>query len=314
MGGTRVLVVGDVMLDVYEYCDVKRISPEAPVPIATVVETSSFLGGAGNVANNARALGAIVSLVSIVGDDSGAQVVRDLLESRGIDCSGLITDSERVTTIKKRVVSNTQHLMRIDTEVTRDVSTETTRMICAVLREQIRVHDVIVISDYCKGLLTNELIQFIKSEALHTNKKIFVDSKGRYLHKYTDVYLIKPNREEAEHLAGEKFTPTYTNLETIGRELSSTFKSHVVITLGADGIALITKDQFIRKTTKAQQVFDVSGAGDTVLSVIAVAIATGANLEEAIDLSNHAAGYVVSRLGTIVCDQNTLRECVLESA
>lgn len=310
MEGVRALVVGDVMLDVYDHCVVKRISPEAPVPIATVIETFSFLGGAANVANNARALGATVSLVSVVGDDSGARMICGQLETNGIDCTGLITDPERVTTVKKRIVAGTQHLMRIDTEVTQDINTKTSSMIFETIREQISMHDVIIISDYCKGLLTEQVIDCIKEEAHKENKKIFVDSKDKSLRKYSDVYLIKPNKEEAEHLAGERFAPVYSNLEAIGRGLSEIFKSHVVITLGADGIALFADDTFIHRTTKNQQVFDVSGAGDTVLATIATAIGAGATLEEAVDLSNHTAGHVVSLLGTTVCTHERLRQII----
>lgn len=310
MERTRILVIGDVMLDVYEHCVVRRISPEAPVPIATVIETFSFLGGAANVANNARALGAQVSLVSVVGDDSGARMICEQLEMNDIDCTGLITDPERVTTVKKRIVAGTQHLMRIDTEVTQDINTKTSSLIFETLKEQISAHDIIIISDYCKGLLTEQIIHFIKEEARRDNKKIFVDSKDKSLRKYSDVYLIKPNKEEAEHLAGEKFAPVYSNLEAIGRGLSEIFKSHVVITLGADGIALFADDTFVHKTTKNQQVFDVSGAGDTVLATIATAIGAGATLDEAVDLSNHAAGHVVSLLGTTVCTHERLRQII----
>ncbi len=310
MTRAKVLVVGDVMLDMYEHCVVKRISPEAPVPIATVVSDSSFLGGAGNVANNARALGAMVSVVGVIGDDQEGAHIRNLFAANGITHRGLVIESGRMSTLKKRIVSGTQQLMRIDRENTNTITSATYNALCAVLDHEIAWCDVIVVSDYCKGCVTEDIIHFIKEKAGKYNKKIFVDSKDAYLRKYTDVYLIKPNKEEAENIAGERFEFGYANLEGIGKRLSQTFGSNVVITLGADGIALFEEGRFLHRKTRAQQVFDVSGAGDTVLSVMAVAVAAGTDLECAVELSNHAAGYVVSRLGTIVCDQKTLHECV----
>lgn len=308
MGGTKVLVIGDIMLDMYEHCEVKRISPEAPVPVATVIDDSFFLGGAGNVANNAKALGADVSLVSVIGDDREGVLIRELLNQHDINHDGLIIEQKRVTTLKKRVVSGTQQLIRIDREVLTDITQETYTAVCTVLLEKIHDHDVIIISDYCKGLLTEALIQYIKGEARKLNKKIFVDSKSRNLPRYADVYLIKPNKSETELFAGEVFTHNYQNLEEVGKKVSLSLGTNLVITLGGDGMALFEDDKFLHMKTKALQVFDVSGAGDTVLSVIAVVIATGGSLEEAVNLSNIAAGHVVSRLGTTICDQETLKQ------
>ncbi len=311
MAETRVLVVGDIMLDMYEHCVVKRISPEAPVPIATVINDSFFLGGAGNVANNARALGAQVSFIGVIGNDQEGSVIQRLLDEQGINRDGLIVDAERITTVKKRVVSGTQQLIRIDRETNTDITEATDQKLRVLFLQLIGDHDVVVVSDYCKGLLTQSIIDFIKSESKKCNKKVFVDSKDKSLTKYADVYLIKPNKEEAEHFASERFTHTYSNLEPIGKKLSQMFGSNIVITLGADGIAFFEGDGFEHKNTRAQQVFDVSGAGDTVLSVIALAVAAGADLGSAVDLSNHAAGHVVSKLGTVVCDQETLRTCIV---
>lgn len=330
MGDARVLVVGDVMLDVYERCAVKRISPEAPVPVAVVIEDSSFLGGAGNVANNVRALGSTVSVVGLVGDDREGETVRKTFEEKGIDHRGLVVDTLRPTTLKKRVVSETQQLMRIgrrgqerrqedirgmfsqqliriDREVTEDIGNKTEEDVCGALEMLIPEHDVVVVSDYCKGLLTENVIRFIKDEAKRWQKKVFVDSKSRHLSRYSGVHLIKPNKVETETFAGEVFTADYANLEAVGKRVSESLASSLVVTLGGDGMAMFEIDKFAHKRTLAQDVFDVSGAGDTVLSVIATAVAVGADLESAVDLSNHAAGYVVSQLGTIVCDQETLR-------
>jgi D-beta-D-heptose 7-phosphate kinase/D-beta-D-heptose 1-phosphate adenosyltransferase len=305
----RVLVVGDVMLDVYEHCVVKRISPEAPVPIASVVDKTCFLGGAGNVAKNANALGANVSLLSVVGDDEEGSLIDELLHANGINCDGLITEPGRTTTVKRRIVSGTQQLIRIDREMTHEISTATKDAIRVVFLNKIQEHDVVIISDYCKGLLTGDMIEFIKKESHDRGKKIFVDSKNKHFLKYVDVYLIKPNMEEAEHFAGEKFTHSYENLENIGKKLVTMFQSNIVITLGGDGISLFEGDRFTHKKTKAREVFDVSGAGDTVLATIATSVASGASLDDAVHIANHAAGHVVSKLGTTVCTANELKDC-----
>lgn len=307
MKQTNILVIGDVMLDMYEHCVVKRISPEAPVPIATVVSDSCFLGGAGNVANNARALGASVSLVSVVGDDLSGSLVRELLKKGGIDDEGLIVEEGRITTTKKRIVSGTQQLMRIDREVTTDINTECEIQISAILRKKIQRCDVIIISDYCKGLLTDTLVSFLKNEGKAQSKKILVDSKSKHLLRYEGVDVIKPNKSETEIFIGESFAHNYENLSPIGMKVSELLNTNLVITLGADGIALFSGEEFHHMKTNALQVFDVSGAGDTVLSVIGTALATGASLHEAVHLSNIAAGHVVSCLGTTVCDLETLR-------
>ena len=294
MHQARVLVIGDVMLDMYEHCMVKRISPEAPVPIATVVDDSYFLGGAGNVANNARALGAKVSLVGVIGTDREGDVLREIVAQNGIDHDGLVVEDGRVTTLKKRVVSGTQQLIRIDREMTHNIKDSTQTALRSVLATKIKECDVIVISDYCKGIFTESLINYIKEEAKKDDKKILVDSKSRNLPMYSGVYLIKPNKGEAEVFVDETFAHDYANLEKVGRRISSILDLNLVITLGKDGMALFAQDTFSHMKTEVLQVFDVSGAGDTVLSVLAVAVATGAKLEEAVHLSNIAAGHVVS--------------------
>ncbi len=307
MPDARVLVVGDVMLDVYERCAVRRISPEAPVPVATVLEDSSFLGGAGNVASNVRALGASVSIAGVIGSDREGETVRKLLQEQGINDTGLVVEEGRVTTVKRRIVSGTQQLIRIDREMTEDIDAGTELAICDAIARLIPEHDVVVVSDYCKGLLTESVISFVKEIATQSGKKIFVDSKSRHLSRYSGVHLIKPNKAEAEAFAGEAFAHDYANLETVGRRLSAMLSSNLVVTLGGDGMALFEVERFAHKRTLAQDVFDVSGAGDTVLSVVATAVAVGADLESAVDLSNHAAGYVVSKLGTVACNQEVLR-------
>lgn len=302
MREVKILVIGDVMLDVYEWCEVKRISPEAPVPVASIIGESFFLGGAGNVAYNACALGAQVSLVGVVGNDSEGVRMKQLLNEKKIENSGVIIETGRQTTQKKRIVSGSQQLLRIDKEETGDIQDATSQVIMDLLVSKIDESDVIVISDYCKGFLTNKIVDFVMAEAEKTNKKIFVDSKSSRLSKYSGVFAIKPNRSEAENFAGEKFTNDYTNLESVGNKLSQTLNTNIVITLGGDGIAIFENGDFRHHLSKVQQVFDVSGAGDTVLAVLAAAVGSGISLNDSVKIANKAAGYVVGCLGTAVCD------------
>ncbi|MFZ2253468.1 MAG: bifunctional ADP-heptose synthase [Minisyncoccia bacterium] len=307
----HVLVIGDVMLDIYEWCDVKRVSPEAPILIANTKEETFFLGGAANVAHNARALDAKVTMIGVVGDDQMGEVLKNLLAEKGIEKNTIFTEAKRPTTSKRRIISGSQQLLRVDREVTHDISSETSLKMQATIALEVEKCDVIILSDYCKGALTDEIINFVKTEALKYNKKIFVDSKNKNFLKYKGVYLVKPNKEEAEQFAGEKFEKGYTNLKSMGQKLSGIFQSNIVITLAGDGTALFEGDHFSHKLTKAQQVFDVSGAGDTVMTVVALAVGAGAKLEEAVDISNIAAGYVVSRVGTTVCSRDILNERLL---
>ena len=312
MPQARVLVIGDVMLDMYEHCVVKRISPEAPVPVATVMSDAYFLGGAGNVAHNLSSLGAQVSLVSVVGDDAAGSILTELLRDAGIEADAVVVSVGRITTQKKRIIAGTQQLMRIDREVTIPIDAPSKRTLSEYIEKNIAQYDVVIISDYCKGVIDTELIDVIRGVATHHQKKVLVDSKDKALLKYAGFYLIKPNKEEAEHFAGERFHATYENLESVGKKIQSLFDANVVITLGGDGMALFEKDTFLHKPTETREVFDVSGAGDTVLATMTVAIAVGATLEEAIHLSNCAAGHVVSRIGTTVCTPEILREKINE--
>lgn len=306
----KVLIIGDVILDIYEHCEVKRVSPEAPVLVASVKKESVFLGGAGNVANNVRALGADVTLVCVIGDDREGKIVTNLLEEKKINSSAVFVEISRQTTLKKRIVSGAQQLIRIDREADHCISELSQKSIKNALPKLIQETDVVIIADYCKGVLTDDIIAEIKQLSRVYNKRIFVDSKNKHLLHYTGVYLIKPNKEEAESFANERFTDTYSNLEHIGKKLMGIFESNLVITLGSDGVALFEDESFIHKTTQAREVFDVSGAGDTVMATLATAVAAGATLEEAVHLSNYAAGYVVSRLGTTTCSAEKLKDII----
>lgn len=311
MSRVKILIVGDVMLDEYEHCVVKRISPEAPVPIAHVLSRSSFLGGAGNVANNVAALGAHATLVSVIGKDAEGAELKKRLQESNIEFGGLTEEEGRETTLKRRIVSGTHQLIRIDRETVREINKDTVRKIMEMVTLHIATHDAVIVSDYCKGLLTNEIIQHIIEEARIRDKKVFVDSKNKHFHKFANVFLVKPNKEEAEFMAGLKFDANYDNIEEVGKALKEIFRSNIVITLGGDGIALFERDQFVHKKTHAREVFDVSGAGDTVMAALATAVAAGAQLEEAVDISNYAAGNVVSKLGTMICTKEELKEMIM---
>lgn len=311
ISGIKILVIGDLMLDEYKWCDVKRISPEAPVPIASVVAENVYVGGAANVAQNMNALGATVFMSGVIGDDRYGTILKDVLKGQGIITDGVITEIDRTTTKKVRIVSGTQQMLRIDYETNDDVSGDAEEKLIQYFNEKIPACDAIVISDYCKGVLTHTIVTAIFAKAKQYKKRIFVDSKNKHFHAYKGAYLIKSNREEAENFSGKKFDSTYSNLSDVIQTLAGLFEAHIVITLGKDGMAYIDGDNVCRHNKViAQQVFDVSGAGDTVLATLSAIVATGGTLDTAIKIANYAAGYAVSCMGTTACSADVLKDLI----
>jgi D-beta-D-heptose 7-phosphate kinase/D-beta-D-heptose 1-phosphate adenosyltransferase len=305
----NVLVVGDLMLDVYEWCKVTRLSPEAPVPIAVKENESTYLGGAANVAHNVRALGANVTLVGVVGRDIEGKSMLQLFDDIGIERDGVLVDAKRSTTIKRRIMAGTQQICRIDKEDKITISVGLQRKLLSQIKNKLKTTDVLILSDYLKGVFSEYMISSIMKMAEETGTRVFVDSKDRHLMKFKGAYLIKPNKEEAEHMAGERFSPHYENLEVVGERLVRAFQSRILITLGGDGMALFDDNVFYHHTAVTeQQVFDVSGAGDTVLAVLATTHAVHHDLRLSVDMASVAASHVVGRLGIAVCEINELKK------
>jgi D-glycero-beta-D-manno-heptose-7-phosphate kinase len=300
VAAARVLVVGDVMLDRYWFGDVNRISPEAPVPVVHVQKKEDRLGGAANVARNAAALGAQAGLLCVVGhDEPGERVVELLGESKV--AAHLERDPELLTTIKLRVLSRQQQLLRVDFENT--PNHEVLRACLERFAEILPQHDVILMSDYAKGGLTH-VTQMI-ADAKRAGKPVLVDPKGDDWERYRGATLITPNRAELREVIGqwkseEDLRERVTKLRT---ELDF---AALLLTRSEEGMTLFTENQVLHTSAEAREVYDVSGAGDTVIATVATMLGAGVPLVDSIVYANRAAGIVVGKLGTATVDYNEL--------
>lgn len=297
----RILVVGDLMLDHYLWGDATRISPEAPVPVVKADHDTFTAGGAANVANNLRALGAQVDLVGTIGDDVGAAELRSVLGSHGITIDPALASKSRSTIQKTRVMCRNQQLCRIDREDAPASYALPEEYVRDILPSKIADADAVIISDYAKGVVTSNLIRKIRSMA-GKDKLISLDPKPRTSLEFYDMGMITPNRNEALQLAqiqGIGPNDPFPAAE-VCRVLHERYATRLlVITLGADGMMLSSNGVPMRQIpTAAKAVFDVSGAGDTVAAVLTAALAAGAAPETAAQLANQAAGVVVEKLGT----------------
>ena len=290
----RILVVGDVMVDEWIWGTVTRISPEAPVPVVAVTDHSFTLGGAGNVANNLRALDAHVRFAAAIGTDAFAHYVADILASEGIAADGLVRIDDRPTTRKTRVVAHNQQVVRADWESTAALAGGDSDRICGIVREYARDVDAVVLSDYAKGLFSRDLV-----EAALACPVVIADPKPQNLHIFTGVTCVAPNVHEASQACGIAIVDD-ASLERAGAALLSMLQCrYVVITRGEHGMSLFGRDgERLHIPSVARTVFDVSGAGDTVVAVLSLALAAGAPVELAMQLANFAAGAVVEKLGT----------------
>lgn len=300
----RVLVVGDVMLDRYWFGEVSRISPEAPVPVVHVQRSEERPGGAANVARNAVALGANCTLLSVVGKDEPAHALEQLLLAEGVKAR-LHRDATLSTTIKLRVIGRQQQLLRIDFENTpaHEVLNDKLQEFKSLLAE----HDVVVLSDYGKGGLVH-VAEMIKA-ARAAGKPVLVDPKGEDYSKYRGASLLTPNRSELQQVVGK--WRSEPDLVARAQGLRSELElDALLVTRSEEGMTLFRADGAVHEGTRAQEVFDVSGAGDTVIATLAVMLASGADLADAMRISNHAAGIVVGKLGTATV---TLEEMLAEN-
>lgn len=297
----RVLVIGDVGVDRYTHGLVERISPEAPVPIVLVEEEQHKLGLAANVADNVAALGGVPLLLGIVGRDRIALDFRKLLSRSKISSRYLIQDPSRRTVLKERIVSDRQQLLRVDYETQGLIKRSTAAKLLTRLKELLPKCDCVVLEDYAKGMLTEETIKKIFTMGHKAGKFVAVDPNSKTpVGHYTGADILTPNTKEAEKLSGIGIHDESSLCEAGDKILKLTQASHVVITRGRDGMAIFSRDQSHVKLipTYVREVYDVSGAGDTVISVLAMALAGGASVEEAVILGNLAAGVEVGKRGT----------------
>ena len=295
----KLMVVGDLMIDEYVWGDVNRISPEAPVPVVSVTREDYTLGGSGNVVNNLAALGANTLVAGVTGTGAGGALMVRRIASLGVDTDGVVQDPLRPTTRKTRIIGGSQQVLRIDRETIRGIAGETRASIAAYVREKIPSVDAVLISDYGKGLLTQDLLKAIIEKARQAGKPAIVDPKGLDFEKYRDAFLITPNKKEAGLAAGIEIIDSDTLDRAAEAIFAKTGVQNLLITCGKDGMALYegkSGPHTIR--SRARQVFDVSGAGDTVVAVTGLALAAGQSLREAAALANLAAGIVVGKVGT----------------
>ncbi len=309
---TRVLVVGDVMIDHYVWGSVSRISPEAPVPVVNVTRESLLLGAAANVVNNIHALGGNVSLCGVIGQDDAGRQLQHMLKSRGIPTDGLIVEQDRRTTIKTRVIAHHQQVVRFDRETKEAICRETHRGILArVAALADDGLDAIVISDYCKGVVTKDVVRDIVRLARKRGIIVSVDPKIAHFGIYSGVTILTPNTKEAS-LGSRIEIEDEESLLRAGRGLLLRLKCNaVLITRGEQGMTLFERSGRITHIpTVAREVFDVTGAGDTVISTLTLAMAAGANMIDAAKLSNFAAGIVVGVVGTATVTPDQLKHSI----
>ncbi len=308
-----ILVVGDLGVDKYTFGEVRRISPEAPVPVLEVSKEWNKLGLAANVSDNLKSLEVTSTLCGVIGEDSRADLVEHLLEERGLNTWGLIRDKSRMTTYKERVTTSTQQICRVDYETKDQIDDETLKRVVGRIQQFSETHSGVIIEDYGKGLFSETLCQRIIS--IYKEKKLMVavdPSRSSPPNWYKGATLFKPNRLEAHIIVEAMGYFKERNLETIAKILVDKLQfEKVIITLGADGMAMLdTKGngelQLI--PTAANEVFDVSGAGDTAIAAITASLLAGASLEEAAWVGNCAAGVVVKKRGTALCSKEELSE------
>ena len=294
MHNRNIMVIGDVMLDEWIWGTVTRISPEAPVPVVSVDDHSFTLGGAGNVANNLRALGASVQLVGSVGHDDLSERIGTLLDGIGVRRDGIIAVDDRPTTRKTRIVAHSQQVVRADWESTAPISSADSERIARFVRANARDADAVVVSDYGKGLISRDLVEAALGAPL-----VVVDPKPQNMALFEGVSCVAPNMHEAEIATGIRVADD-VSLEGVARSLLERLHCrYVVLTRGERGMALFSADGVqLHVPAVARTVYDVSGAGDTAVAVLTLAFAAGATPELALQLANFAAGAVVEKLGT----------------
>ena len=313
-----VLCVGDIMVDKFFYGEVERISPEAPVPIFKITKEKSMLGGTGNVIANLASLGIKTKFAGIVGNDDSGKLLEKFLDTTGCDYS-LLKPENYPTTTKIRMIANNNHLIRADKEKDLKIDDSYLKKLEAIVETQIKDVDIVLLSDYKKGLLTKESTQMIISLCKKHNKKVLVDPKERDFSKYSHADIVKPNLKEFELVSGKKFDTNEDNfkieIKTTAIEVMKKYCiNNLLITLSKDGMIFVPSNgDAIHISAEAKEVFDVSGAGDTSLAVLGATLAAGAKISDAMKYANLAAGIVVGKLGTACVKAEELAEAIDKS-
>lgn len=309
----KILVVGDLILDEFIWGKVDRISPEAPVPVVWVNSESFMPGGASNVASNIAALGGGASISGVIGSDKNGKTLLEELKRRNVDTSGIVTDVQRPTTLKTRIIAHHQQVVRVDREKNAAIDDNILEQLLSFIRQTIEEIDGIIIEDYGKGVIVPYLLSQIVPLARKHKKIITVDPKVSHFSYYSGVTSITPNEKEASGGAGIKIE-CEEDIDRVGKKLLKELSlESVLVTLGENGMRLFQKggeSPITHIPTVAQEVFDVSGAGDTVIAAFTLALTAGATKLEAAHLANFAAGIVVSKVGTAVVTKEELIETI----
>ncbi len=296
------------MIDNYLWGSCSRISPEAPVQVVDVKKETTVLGGAGNVVNNLVALGASVSVAGVVGEDAAGAELVSMMGKLAVDTSAVLLDPERKTSKKVRVVASNQQVVRFDKETREDIDGALERRLLSAIEAQIERVDVVLLSDYAKGVLTPTLTQGVIALAGSHKKRVLVDPKGRDFEKYRGAYLITPNAKEAANATGISEDKIGDHLQDMGFALKRLCDlTYAVITLSEDGMAIFGDEMKVIPTV-AKEVFDVTGAGDTVLAAMGCAVASGSDIETAARFANSAAAVVVGKIGSATATRDEIEE------
>jgi len=305
--GRKVAVLGDLMLDRYLWGRVDRISPEAPVPVVEIERESETLGGAGNVAVNLRSLGARPVLIGVVGDDELGEDLREAFTARGVDARGVETDRTRPTTVKTRLIAQSQQVVRFDRESRADLAGDALERVIGFLERELPNCEALVVSDYGKGVIHPRTLEAALGVARGRGIPVCVDPKESHIDHYRGVSILTPNQHEAGWVQGRRIVDEASLME-VGWGLQKRLDADaVLVTRGPQGMSLFEKSgRYTHLPTVAREVFDVTGAGDTVVSVVALALAAGADFPSACSLANHAAGVVIREVGTAACTPEQL--------
>lgn len=296
----HILVIGDIMADRYIWGSASRISPEAPVPVVNVKNETVTLGGAANVAQNLSKLNAKVSILGITGADPVASTVLTLLKKGKIEASGIVADKSRPTTLKTRIMAGNHQLLRVDRETTADIGEQVETKLLSKIQSKLKHTEIVLLSDYNKGLLTYSFTQKLVKLCQSHGKKIMVDPKGLHYEKYAGAWLIKPNKRElAEATVTERIETNEQLIKAAHKLISKTKSQYLVVTRSEEGLSLISKKSNLNFPVKAREVFDVTGAGDTVFASLGYFVACGLDLATACELANYAAAIAVSKVGSV---------------
>lgn len=304
----KVLVIGDLIMDHFIWGTVKRISPEAPVPVVDVKDESIMLGGSANVVNNLRSLKAKCLLTGVVGNDFDGKRLLDDLKKEKVSTDGIIVDKTRLTTIKTRVIAHSQQVVRFDREVKEKIKEKTLDKVLSYIETNIKKADIVILSDYAKGVITKDLAAKVIELANKHDKMVAVDPKTEHYEFYKGATFMTPNNLEASQLSGIDIVDNKTLKKAEAKIAGDLNLDALLVTRGEHGMSLFEASGETHIPTVAREVFDVSGAGDTVIAIFSLALAVGASFKEAAALSNIAAGIVVGKVGTAAVTREELLE------